>query len=234
VLHTLPLLSPERIDYDGQTYHTTCFKCLQCRNVISLSAVAMIKGDLYCKNCFMRIFKSKGQYSSFGDKTLPKAEAERARSATTTDAPSASPPSSSFSPSPSASPSPPPSSGASAPSASERRGSTMVLTCVVADCKQPRVPRKNYCFEHVNSAAAAEPEAAEDLAAAIASKNVDKVAAILAQEKTADLLLRPNAKGVTPIEQAFTGIANSRACGEKMIDWLRAHVAELEKNKAAQ
>lgn len=163
---------------------------------------------------------------SFGDKTLPKAEAERARSATTTDAPSASPPLSASSPSP-----PPAAAGSSA---AERRGSAVVLTCVVADCKQPRVPRKNYCFEHVNSAAAAEPEGAEDLAAAIASKNVDKVAAILAQEKTADLLLRPNAKGITPIEQAFTGIANSRACGEKMIDWLRAYVADLEKNKAAQ
>jgi hypothetical protein len=38
----------------------------------------MIKGDLYCKNCYLRIFHEKGQYSSFGEKTLPKAEAGKA------------------------------------------------------------------------------------------------------------------------------------------------------------
>jgi len=32
----------------------------------------MIKGDLYCKNCFVRLFKEKGNYAVFGDKTLPK------------------------------------------------------------------------------------------------------------------------------------------------------------------
>jgi hypothetical protein len=42
------------------------------RTTISLKAVAMIKSDLYCKNCYLRIFHEKGQYSSFGEKTLPR------------------------------------------------------------------------------------------------------------------------------------------------------------------
>jgi len=31
----------------------------------------MIKGDLYCKPCFLKVFKEKGSYASFGVKTLP-------------------------------------------------------------------------------------------------------------------------------------------------------------------
>lgn len=201
----------ERIDYDGQTYHTGCFKCLNCKNVIGLSAVAMIKGDLYCKNCFLRIFAKEGKYSSFGEKTLPKGEAERGRAATVGGvAPGASAPIS-----------------ASAASASP----AAVLTCVVADCSEARVAKKNYCLAHLNSALAEVSQSQTDLAEAIAAKNTDKVAAILAQEKSADLLFKANGKGVTPLEQAFTGIQNSRACGEIMVNWLRTHVAELEKSK---
>jgi hypothetical protein len=64
----------EAMTYDKMRFHKTCFKCLSCKHTISLSAVAMIKGDLYCKNCYLRIFHEKGKYSSFGEKTLPKAE----------------------------------------------------------------------------------------------------------------------------------------------------------------
>jgi len=49
----------------------------------------MIKGDTYCKNCYMRIFKEKGKYSSFGDKTLPARE--RGASSLASEAPSTLP-----------------------------------------------------------------------------------------------------------------------------------------------
>jgi len=62
----------EAITYDKATYHKTCFKCLNCKKTLQPSSVAMIKGDLYCKNCFVRLFKEKGNYLVFGDKTLPK------------------------------------------------------------------------------------------------------------------------------------------------------------------
>jgi len=31
----------------------------------------MIQGDLYCKPCFLKLFKLKGTYHVFGNKTLP-------------------------------------------------------------------------------------------------------------------------------------------------------------------
>jgi DNA-directed RNA polymerase subunit RPC12/RpoP len=192
-----------------------CFKCLECKKVVGLTAVAMIKGDLYCKNCFMRIFTKEGKYSSFGEKTLPKgaeatgngASGDRAR-ASTTDVPSST------------------SAGASA---GERRGS-VVLPCVVADCKNPRVVRKSYCLEHLNSQSesANGSSASSDLFDAIASKNVDKVRDILSRESTTAVAFRPNAKGVTPLEAAFTGIQNSRACGEAITQWLQKKVEALE------
>jgi len=45
--------------------------------IVNLSGVAVIKGVVYDKNCFMKIFKTRGKYNDFGDDNLPKAEAER-------------------------------------------------------------------------------------------------------------------------------------------------------------
>lgn len=164
----------------------------------------------------MRIFTKEGKYSSFGEKTLPKGAdggaADRAR-ASTTDVPSSS-------------------SGSS--STVERRGS-VVLPCVVADCKGARVVRKSYCLEHLNSAQEASngSGASSDLFDAIASKNVDKVKDVLSRESTTAIVFKPNAKGVTPLEAAFTGIQNARACGEAIQQWLQKKVEALEKTESA-
>jgi len=64
----------EKQVYDKTVWHQACFKCLNCKSRISVKAVAMIQGDLYCKNCFLKTFKEKGSYASFGPKTLPKWE----------------------------------------------------------------------------------------------------------------------------------------------------------------
>src|ERR1700710_946162 len=55
----------ELIQYDNQDFHNECFKCLQCKGTLSLAAVAMINGDLYCKTCFKKIFLKEGKYTSF-------------------------------------------------------------------------------------------------------------------------------------------------------------------------
>ena len=39
---------------------------------MQVSSVAKIVGDLYCKPCFKAIFNEKGNYASFGEKTLAK------------------------------------------------------------------------------------------------------------------------------------------------------------------
>src|SRR6185437_11598505 len=119
------------------------------------------KGDLYCKNCFLRIFSREGKYSSFGDKTLPQqggaagGAADRSRSNTgeqSNPMPGSASQSGSF---PSASAardaSHSASSSSSSSSAAPERRASVVLTCVVADCKGARVPRKNYCLEHLQS-----------------------------------------------------------------------------------
>ena len=64
----------ERISYDNGTWHQLCFKCIQCRSTLSLTAVAMISGDLYCKTCFKKIFLREGRYSTFeaNKGSLPK------------------------------------------------------------------------------------------------------------------------------------------------------------------
>jgi len=61
----------ERQSYDNKHWHQACFKCLSCKRRIDVKSVAMIKGDLYCKPCFLKVFKEKGSYASFGVKTLP-------------------------------------------------------------------------------------------------------------------------------------------------------------------
>jgi len=194
----------------------------------------MINKDLYCKNCFKRIFTKEGKYSSFGEKTLPKAEAERLR-ASTVDASSTPAPAGRTA---SASVSVAPSSTATSSDAARR--SSVVLPCVVADCKAPRVARKSYCIQHLNqaneatpatasAAAAAKSEHFDDLLEAITKKNVDRVKDILRREPTTAILFQTTPRKQTPIELAFTGIANSRACGEAMLTWLQERVSELEK-----
>jgi len=68
----------ESVKYDGILYHKACFKCLNCKSSLSISAVAQFQGDIYCKNCFVRMFKTRGTYNIFkkdGEPLSPTAAA---------------------------------------------------------------------------------------------------------------------------------------------------------------
>lgn len=62
----------EKIEYDGMTWHESCFKCTSCKCRIQLTSVAMIKGVLYCKPCFKKKFQERGKYDDFGDENKPQ------------------------------------------------------------------------------------------------------------------------------------------------------------------
>eukprot|EP00343_Euplotes_focardii_P009527 CAMPEP_0205826458 /NCGR_PEP_ID=MMETSP0206-20130828/28688_1 /ASSEMBLY_ACC=CAM_ASM_000279 /TAXON_ID=36767 /ORGANISM="Euplotes focardii, Strain TN1" /LENGTH=474 /DNA_ID=CAMNT_0053126395 /DNA_START=26 /DNA_END=1450 /DNA_ORIENTATION=+ len=64
----------ESEQYDKLVYHKACFKCKECKRHLTLSSIAQIKGTLYCKNCFARIFKARGKYDDFGEHTQAKAK----------------------------------------------------------------------------------------------------------------------------------------------------------------
>jgi len=80
----------------------------------------MIHSDLYCKNCFKRIFKEKGTYTSFDDrgdrKPIGGDHAPHVRSHETTPL--------------------------------TRRMS--LIKCAVSDCNIPRAAGKSYCVRHFN------------------------------------------------------------------------------------
>jgi len=108
----------EKQVYDKTVWHIACFKCLSCKRRIDVKAVAMITGDLYCKPCFMKVFKEKGSYASFGPKTMPKWEGDK--SALANSGPAAAPAAAAETTPPSASPEPttpsePPAAAAAAP-----------------------------------------------------------------------------------------------------------------------
>ncbi|XP_078581184.1 uncharacterized protein LOC144864732 [Branchiostoma floridae x Branchiostoma japonicum] len=52
----------EKIATDHDTFHKSCFKCDQCKKVLSLGTFAGIHDKLYCKPHFKQLFQSKGNY----------------------------------------------------------------------------------------------------------------------------------------------------------------------------
>lgn len=218
----------EKIDYDGVSYHTSCFKCQNCKSVLTLTAVAMISGDLYCKTCFKKIFLKEGRYSSFGDKTLPHAQQHGSGSGSGSGS--------------TADKSANNNTGLSAVSEIEsataavdlnnhtsptgRRGSVQA-PCVVPECKNNRLDSKNFCSEHSELVSDSDAAKLQPLLDAIEKRESNKVTEFI-NENGVECLLKYTARGVTPIELAFTGVRNSRQCGQLMLDAIRN---ELNKNK---
>jgi hypothetical protein len=61
----------ESIKYDGILYHNACFKCKECKFSLTVKNVAQFQGEVYCKNCFVRMFKTKGTYTVFKEGSTP-------------------------------------------------------------------------------------------------------------------------------------------------------------------
>ena len=60
----------EAIKVEGVSYCKGCFRCTQCNKKISPSNYASQQGTLFCKPCFMKLFKLKGNYDEgFGRET---------------------------------------------------------------------------------------------------------------------------------------------------------------------
>eukprot|EP00980_Cylindrotheca_fusiformis_P023204 scaffold10220_cov148-Cylindrotheca_fusiformis.AAC.2 len=56
----------ESVQYEGKTYHKGCMQCTHCKGKLSIKAVAVIDGQLYCKPHFVELFKSGGgKYDGF-------------------------------------------------------------------------------------------------------------------------------------------------------------------------
>lgn len=63
-----PAYAMEKVEADGNRYHSWCFRCCECDNKVSVGKYAALKGKMYCKPCFKKLFKLNGNYSNgFGE-----------------------------------------------------------------------------------------------------------------------------------------------------------------------
>jgi len=209
----------ESISYDQQTYHKSCFRCTNCTSVVSLGKVAMIQGDLYCKTCFVKMFKIKGTYHVFGTKTLPSimrdAEAKgHGRSQSSAPAELVAGAAEATSP--------------TAPRVLSPLSRQKI--CAVDDCNKPRAPAKSWCAEHVQTQESFQSvPGVEALFAAIASKNVNDVRKLIEENGVNIALEQFNKK--TAIEFAL-GEDGSPACGEAILEAVTARMKGLEEQVA--
>eukprot|EP00128_Syssomonas_multiformis_P001386 Colp12_sorted_trinity150504_noHs@21545 len=63
----------EKISVDGTVYHKACFRCEECKKMLSLGNYSAIAGKTYCKPHFKQLFKLKGNYDEgFGNEQHKK------------------------------------------------------------------------------------------------------------------------------------------------------------------
>lgn len=220
-------------------YHKRCFRCAKCDSVVSLGKVAMIQGDLYCKNCFIRMFSEKGTYHVFGAKTLPKSM----RKNTGTDSPRESSLSADESnlarpttPTPQArsiSVDIPPKDDLKQAPRIQITTSPKAKTCVVDDCQNPRVNSKSYCEQHLEQRTRDKDRksdsVAAELVAAIKARSLVAIKELLHQHGPATCLEQYNRKSILQIAFVDEG---STACGEAMVETLADYVKDLEADVA--
>jgi len=227
--------SQESITYDNQVYHKRCFRCAKCDSVVSLGKVAMIQGDLYCKNCFIRMFSEKGTYHVFGAKTLPKWMINNPAGKPPESPRSGSVPSESVLNSRTSEPSksedlkPPASPRLSASST----GAAKPKICVIDGCNNGRVNGKSWCEQHLleknkESESKATPTV-QSLLTAIRARSVADVKELLHQHGVGSCLLQYNRKSL--LQVAFVD-ETSVACGEAMVEVLTDYLKDLEADVA--
>eukprot|EP00040_Diaphanoeca_grandis_P000247 m.14840 g.14840 ORF g.14840 m.14840 type:complete len:320 (+) comp10310_c0_seq1:256-1215(+) len=52
----------EKLIADGKLYHKWCFRCGECNKQVSTSTYAALNEKMFCKPCFKKLFKLKGNY----------------------------------------------------------------------------------------------------------------------------------------------------------------------------
>jgi len=55
--------SMESVVADSRTLHKKCFRCTECNKMLSLGSYAALEGDMFCKPCFKKLFRLKGNYA---------------------------------------------------------------------------------------------------------------------------------------------------------------------------
>ena len=196
----------ERISYDNGTWHQLCFKCLSCRSTLSLTAVAMINGDLYCKTCFKKTFLREGKYSTF--QSLPReVGAQLTHTASMASEGRDRQPSS--------------------PSVPVRSASVSVTGRSASSSVTVRSPSTSVTSTAASAAPTTPQTPVAQLQAAIERKDVTHCQTLLTSHG-AGLLFEHVKSGVTLLEWSLTSYMH-KATGVRLVDWLQAKVEETNR-----
>jgi len=84
---TKPVYFNERSAADDKVFHKACFRCGECKTILSLGKYASMDNKTFCKPCFKKLFLSKGNYSEGFGQLKPQHQHELKKS----DSPSQSP-----------------------------------------------------------------------------------------------------------------------------------------------
>jgi len=236
----------ERLACDEKVFHKWCLRCSKCERVLNAGNYASMQGEYWCKPCYKKMFKLKGNYDEgFGREQHKKKWANQTYGGGVS--PSASPSSSpsAKSPSPaavhasshSAAPSGPASSSSAAQRANEKLADEEQKRAEAAEKaaaeKAAELERMRKAAE-ANRAGAREEEydPKKELAAASASATASSPASAPAPEKTAgpSALERQNSAQL----EANAKLAELEAQKKKAAeDAENARVAELERMRLA-
>eukprot|EP01111_Echinosteliopsis_oligospora_P009263 TRINITY_DN2687_c0_g2_i1.p1 TRINITY_DN2687_c0_g2~~TRINITY_DN2687_c0_g2_i1.p1 ORF type:complete len:121 (+),score=22.08 TRINITY_DN2687_c0_g2_i1:140-502(+) len=77
----------ERASADDKVFHKACFRCEECKTMLSLGKYASMSGRTFCKPCFKKMFLTKGNYSEGFGTLKPQHEFESKRSPAGSPAP---------------------------------------------------------------------------------------------------------------------------------------------------
>jgi LIM domain len=223
----------EQVDYDGGVFHKACFKCLECRSSLQPSAVAKISGDIYCKNCFVRLFSEKGSYQVFEAKrqsisettspfvAKPAAAAAEPAAEPVAEEPAAEEPAA-------AAEEPATEEPAAEEPAAEEPAAEEPAAEEPATEPEPEPAAAEPTKPETKTSSSSRPAGSEGLVALLAAIDARAVMDIKSLVKThgVGICVEPCPGRKTAIEIAFN--SGNGACGNAMIELLAARLTELE------